>query len=63
MRFRLENHGSLWLVCPLSKRAVNWLTETAPEGASFLGRNLAVEPRYVHTVVDAISAAGGKVYQ
>lgn len=63
MRFQVENHGSICLIRPLSSRAAKWLRETAPEEAQFLGKALAVEPRYVYSVTEAIDAAGGKVYQ
>lgn len=48
-----ENHGSLFLVRPNTRAGKNWLNETAPEDAQFLGSAMAVEPRYVEGVREA----------
>lgn len=61
MKFRSENHGSIYLVHPLDDEAVKFLEETAPEGAQFFGRAMVVEPRYVEQVLCAIIDAGGEV--
>ena len=53
-----ENHGSLYLFHPLTENAKDWLKRTAPADAQFLGRAMAVEPRYVQGVVDAAEADG-----
>lgn len=60
-QFQLENHGSLFLVRPLNDAAREWLQRTAPEDAQFMGEAMAVEPRYVQGVTDAIEADGGVV--
>ena len=56
--FRLENHGSLFLVRPLTKSGEEFLTQTAPEDAQFMGNAMAVEPRYVEGVCEAIAEYG-----
>ena len=61
MRIRIENHGSLYLARPLDSEAVDWLHESAPEEAQFLGNALAIEPRYVDGFCQAARAAGAEV--
>lgn len=56
--FQTENHGSVWLIRPLTDSAHEWLQATAPEDANFLGSALVVEPRYVMDVMDAAEEAG-----
>ncbi len=57
--FVIVDHGSLWLLWPLSISAADWLQETAPkEDVMFFHSALAVEPRYVHGVLRAIHEAG-----
>jgi hypothetical protein len=59
MRVAIENHGTIWLVRPLDPATSDWLRETAPEDAQFLGDALAIEPRYVPNFIDVLEAAGG----
>lgn len=56
--FSIENHGSIILVRPLTAAAKAWLKETAPDDAQFLGNAMAVEPRCLDGVLDAIADAG-----
>jgi hypothetical protein len=51
---RVEDHGSICLITPVGREAVDWLEATAPEDAQWwAGRSLVVEPRYVQGVLDA----------
>lgn len=61
MHARLENHGSIWLLRPLDVKAQEWLRETAPDEAQFMGDAMAIERRYVQGVIDAFEADGGEV--
>lgn len=56
--FDIENHGSLFFVRPLTRKGKKFLKETAPEDAQFMGSAMAVEPRYIQGVLDAIVEAG-----
>jgi hypothetical protein len=59
--FRLENHGSLFLLCPLSSAAKGWTREHLPVGSpetQFWGDAIAIEPRYVAPIVDGIMRDG-----
>jgi hypothetical protein len=56
--FTLENHGSIFLMRPRTKRAAAWLTDTAPDDAQFFADALAIEPRYVPNVAEAARADG-----
>lgn len=58
---RVENHGSLMLVRPLTDAGKEWLKETAPDDAQFMGAAMAVEPRYVGGVIYAAIEAGLEV--
>jgi hypothetical protein len=58
---RTENHGSLFLVRPVTQTGVEWLGRTAPDDAQYFGNALVVEPRYVAGVVAAAQEAGLEV--
>ena len=61
MKARYENFGTVGLFVPEDQGARDWLTDTAPEDAQFLGDCLAVEPRYIDGVLDAFIGDGGVV--
>lgn len=50
MDLAFENHGSLFLVRPLTAAGEAFLSETAPEDAQFFGNAMAVEPRCLEQV-------------
>lgn len=54
--FTVENHGSLFLVRPLTDDVEAWLGEHT-DGMWF-GRALVVEPRYVMDIVEGLLAEG-----
>jgi len=57
--FRVENHGSVVLLCPLTEGARAWVTEhlTHPETQHF-GGAVVMEPRYVDDVVRGLVSDG-----
>lgn len=57
----VENHGTIFLVRPLSQRANAWIGEHVPEDAMFFGGALVVEHRYVESIVAAIMDEGMQV--
>ena len=56
--FCFNNHGTVWLLHPLTDTARAWLEETRPIDALYFGGALAVEHRFVVEVADAIHDAG-----
>lgn len=56
--YRVENHGSLCLVHPISQDAKNWIDEHVDPDAQWFGGGLAVEPRYLSALVDGMRDAG-----
>ena len=56
--FRCENHGSLFLLFPLSPSAHSWIEEHLPEDAQWFGKAVVVEHRYIWTILDGIQDAG-----
>ena len=42
---------SIYLLLPLTEQCKVWLSENVSEDAMYLGRSLAVEHRYVETLV------------
>jgi hypothetical protein len=59
--FRLENHGSLFLLLPLTPAAKNWMGEHLPMDnpeTQFWGDAIVIEPRYVTSIVDGILGDG-----
>lgn len=59
--FIFSNHGSVCLLAPMSGAAKNWLDEHIGGDALYLGRSLAIEPRYVEDILDGIAAEGMEV--
>lgn len=57
--FRIDNHGSVVIVTPLTPAADAWTEESVPlEDWQWAGRGFVVEPRYVAALVDGIQDAG-----
>lgn len=56
--FRVENHGSIILVWPLTQAAKNWLHGHTEEDSQWHGSALAVEPRYTDQLVHGMECDG-----
>lgn len=59
--FKLENHGSLFLLRPLSSAAKDWMGEHLPMDnpeIHFWGDAIVIEPRYIAPIVDGIIRDG-----
>ena len=59
--FKLENHGSLFLLRPLTTLAREWMNEHLPldhPETHFFAGAIVVEPRYIGPIVEGIVAAG-----
>ena len=56
--FRCENHGSLFLLFPLTQPAHSWIEEHLPEDAQWFGNAVVVEHRYIWSILDGIQDAG-----
>lgn len=56
--FQFVDHGSIWLLQPLTSEAKEWIKDTSPPEAQFLGEAMVVEHCYVSCVVEAIFDAG-----
>jgi len=56
--FRSENHGSLFLLFPLTQRANSWIEAHLPEDAQWFGNAVVIEHRYIWTILDGIQDAG-----
>ena len=59
--FRLEDHGSIWLLVPCSEEAQVWAEEHLPEDAQSWGTSVVIEPHYVGPIVTAILDEGFSV--
>lgn len=57
--FRRTYHGTIATIEPLTERCKAWIDENvAAEVWQWFGRSLAVEPRYVERLVDAMVEDG-----
>jgi hypothetical protein len=56
--FRVENHGSIFLLRPLSKEGEDWAKSHLPDDAQTFGNAVAVEPRYINDIVNGICDDG-----
>lgn len=56
--FRCENHGSVFLLFPLTQSAHSWIEEHVPSDAQRLGNAVVIEHRYVWTILAGIQDSG-----
>jgi len=56
--FKVENHGSLFLVTPLHLKACQHLTENIGEDSQWFGNALVVEHRYIENLVYGLQEHG-----
>jgi hypothetical protein len=55
---RVRNEGSLFLFCPLTPRAKQWICANVQPNAQWFGESLVVEHRYAADLAAAIREAG-----
>lgn len=60
--FVIENHGSLFLLRPISDAADAWVDEHIAEDAPSFGGAVAVEHRFIVAIADGIIADGLTVH-
>tara|TARA_R100001530_G_scaffold6526_2_gene7604 strand:- start:287 stop:496 length:210 start_codon:yes stop_codon:yes gene_type:complete len=51
---QLEDHGSLWLLRPMSEDGTTWLDQNIGDEARMLGAAVVVEPRYVEDITEGM---------
>lgn len=61
MDIRVENHGSIVLLQPLTPEGRDWLEETTDPDATWYGGALVVEPRYVDPILSGARDDGLEV--
>jgi len=56
--FICENHGSLFLLFPLSQSAQSWVEEHLPTDVQWFGNAVVIEHRYVWAILEGIQNDG-----
>jgi hypothetical protein len=56
--FFVENHGSIFLLRPITPSASDWISEHIPDDALFFGEAVCVEHRYIADIVAGIQRDG-----
>ena len=59
--FICENHGSLFLLRPISPAAFLWIHENLPADRQMFVNAVAVEHRYIWAILDGVQDAGPAV--
>lgn len=59
--FEVENHGSIFLLRPISEGAHDWAFENLPADVPTFGTAIAVEHRFIADIVEGIQSAGLEV--
>jgi hypothetical protein len=59
--FRCENHGTVFLLRPLTQSAHSWLEEHLAEDAQYFGGAVVVEHRFVWNILIAAQEDGLEV--
>lgn len=55
---QVENHGSLMLLRPMTATGETWISEHIEEDAPYIGKAVAVEPRYIEPIVEGARGDG-----
>lgn len=58
---RIENHGSIVLLRPLTAEGEQWLNVKVAEDAQTWGKAVICEPRYVANIVEGMQGDGLEV--
>jgi hypothetical protein len=56
--FRCDNHGSVFLLYPLSETAKSWIKDNLPSDAQWFGNAVAVECRFIWPILEGIQIDG-----
>jgi hypothetical protein len=56
--FICENHGSIFLLQPLTPAANSWVKEHLPEDTQWFGGALCVEHRFIWAILEGLQADG-----
>jgi hypothetical protein len=56
--FQVQNHGSIFLLEPITNAAVAWIDEHLPSDHMLFGACVVVEHRYIADIVEGAVAAG-----
>ena len=56
--FRCENHGSIFLLFPLTQSAQSWVEEQLPTDAQWFGNAVVIEHRFVWAILGGIQNDG-----
>jgi hypothetical protein len=56
--FQVTNHGSIVLLEPITPAAKEWAQMNLPDDVQMFGRAIAVEPRYIHDIMQGIQGDG-----
>jgi hypothetical protein len=56
--FRCENHGSIFLLYPLSPSAQAWTKEYLPEDLQHFGDAIVLEHRFIWAILEGIQNDG-----
>lgn len=55
---KVENHGTIFLLRPVSATGQEWVDEHIPDDAQMLGNAVAVEHRYIEDIVIGAQSDG-----
>jgi hypothetical protein len=56
--FIVENHGTIFLLQPLTPAAISWIQENLPEDHMTFGSAVVIEHRYIGDIVRAAMRDG-----
>jgi hypothetical protein len=60
--FRCENHGSVFLLIPITQPALSWIEENLPSDAQWFGNGVAIEHRFIWAILEGIQSDGLAVH-
>ena len=58
MDYSVTNHGSIWLIQPLTESAEEWFADNLDPDCMMYGSAYAIEPRYADDIIMGAQDAG-----
>ena len=60
--FYCENHGSVFLLSPVTQSGQSWIEKNLPSDAQWFGNGVAVEHRHIWAILEGIQNDGLAVH-
>jgi hypothetical protein len=56
--FNVSDHGTIWLLTPITAEAQHWVACYLPDDCPMMGESFAIEHRFIDAIVHGIQQDG-----